>query len=454
VVSAEDWTRFRGPNGSGVSPSAGFPVEFGKDKNVVWRIAVRSGKSSPVLTRDSVLLTAHENDSLYTQCFDRATGKLRWEQPVERTGREFANALNHPAAISPVTDGENVYAFFKDFGLVSYDGAGKLRWKVPLGPFVTTMGLGASPILAGNNVILLADQLEENSFVAAFDRRNGELRWKTARTESEGWGSPLFYQPRGAAPVVLTASRGQFSIYTAGNGKRIGGLESIATTIVASPILDKDTVYVFGYGSETPAPFSRTQERFDKNKDGRITPDEYGNDAFVRGIGKFVGNRDGIVTREEWDEKQKVVLGPNRLMAIRLERDAQGAVSARELWHHDRNFSTVIPSPLLYQGVLYVIRNGGILTTFDAETGKLLKTDRLTGALGGYSASPVAADGKIFLAGEDGHIAVVRPGPEWELLAVNEIGESLYATPALSEGQIYVRSSEALYRFESARASR
>jgi outer membrane protein assembly factor BamB len=143
------------------------------------------------------------------------------------------------------------------------------------------------------------------------------------------------------------------------------------------------------------------------------------------------------------------VIGPNRLMAIRLERDpaAPNSIRTHELWRYDKSFVGVVPSPLLYGGVLYIVRNGGILTSFDPETGAVLKAGRVQGALGGYSASPVAAEGKLFLASEDGKVSVVRAGKEWELLTLNDLGENCYGTPALSEGRIYVRTAEALYCF-------
>ena len=445
----EDWSRFRGPNGSGISKDTGFPTEFGKDKNVIWRTTVRPGKSSPVLTRRHIFLTAFEKGKLYTQCFDRKTGALLWERSEDRPREEDVNPLNNPAAITPVADAdENVYVFFKDFGMISYDAAGRVRWKVPLGPFSSSMGLGASPIAAGDFIILLADQ-RGSSYIAAFDRRNGEIRWKTARDEKESWGTPSLYSPPGAIPQILTASRGQFGTHQLSDGRRTASLQGISTTIVASPVLDHDTVFVFGYGSEETAPFSGPLTKFDKNHDGQITPDEYGTNSVMNAIGKYIGNRDLIVTKEKWDAWERNVIGPNRLMAIRLERDpaAPNSIRTRELWRYDKSFVGVVPSPLLYGGVLYIVRNGGILTSFDPETGAVLKVGRVQGALGGYSASPVAAEGKLFLASEEGKVAVVRAGKEWEVITVNDLGEGCYGTPALSEGRIYLRSAEALYCF-------
>src|SRR5689334_5101245 len=121
AVAAEEWTRFRGPNGSGISSATGFPTEFNKSKNMVWRTPVKFGKSSPVLSRRHIFLTALDKNKLYTQCFDRETGKLVWERSVDRARVEPSQTLNHPAAITPVTDGEAVYVFFPEFGLLAYD---------------------------------------------------------------------------------------------------------------------------------------------------------------------------------------------------------------------------------------------------------------------------------------------------------------------------------------------
>ena len=434
----EDWSRFRGPNGSGVSKDTGFPTEFGRDRNVLWKAAARPGKSSPVLTSRHIFLTAFDSGKLYTQCFDRKSGKLLWERTEDRPRDEVANVRNEPASITPVTDGENVYVFFKDLGLLSYDAAGKLRWKVRLGPFTNTMGLASSPILAGDSVVLLADQ-EEGSYIAAYDRRNGEIRWKTNREEKDGWTTPLLY-----GSLVITASRGQFGAHLVDTGKRAWSESNLSPAMVASPVLYQDTVFAFGYGNEAMSPFSTRLEKLDKNQDGQLSADEYANDAFLIGIARFGGNRDMVITKDEWDEKQRKVLAPSRLVALRL---APGNSAPREIWRYEKNFIGVVPSPVLYEGVLYIIRNGGILTSFDAATGQVIKAGRVEGAVGGYSASPVAAAGKIYLASEDGKVAVLKAGREWEVLAVNDLGEGCYATPALSEGKIYLRSDQALYCF-------
>src|ERR1700730_16303706 len=180
----EDWSQFRGPNGTGVSATTGLPQEFGPNKNVIWKTELPPGHSSPVLTRDRIFVTAHtkdkdkENYKLLVICLDRATGKLLWQREVPRSHTGRLQNVNGPASPSPVTDGSNVYVFFRAFGMVSYDAAGKERWKLPLGPFNMFYGFGASPILVEDNVVLPVDQDNPSSYVLAVDKNSGRVRWK------------------------------------------------------------------------------------------------------------------------------------------------------------------------------------------------------------------------------------------------------------------------------------
>ena len=193
---AEDWPQFRGLNGSGVSVSTGLPEVFGPEKNVVWKTPLPPGHSSPVLTRDRVFITAYakekasgnqpsaavaKNHKLLVICLDRQTGKLLWQREVVRSREGRLQNVNDPASPSPVTDGTNVYVFFQEFGMVSYDRAGKERWRLPLGPFNMFYGFGASPILVDNKVILPVDQDSPSSYLIAVDKTSGRVRWKVDR---------------------------------------------------------------------------------------------------------------------------------------------------------------------------------------------------------------------------------------------------------------------------------
>jgi outer membrane protein assembly factor BamB len=445
LAQSEEWSRFRGPNGQGISTANGFPIEFNRAKNFVWRTPLRPGKSSPVLTSKHVFLTGFENQTLYTQCFDRFSGKLVWERSEPLAHKNGVNLLNHPAAITPVTDGDNVYVFFKDYGLLSYSAAGKLRWRVPLGPFTNSQGLGAAPILAGGLLILQIDQLE-GSFIAAYATSSGKMRWKVAREESESWGTPILYDRGGADLQIVTVGANQIGGHRVADGKRTFTFPEASPSMVSSPLIDGSTLYAFGYGFQTSQPFSSVLARSDQNKDGVLTPDEYGTVNVFRAAGSYMGNGDGIVTEEKWKLWNDHVRGPTGLIALDLSH-ASSTVKPALLWRFEKGFESVIPSPLLHQQILYSVRNGGILTAFDSRTGEVAKTGRIPGALGGYSASPVLADGRLYFSSEEGKIAVVRPGREWELVQLNDLQEEIFATPALSAGKVFIRTAEALYCF-------
>jgi outer membrane protein assembly factor BamB len=158
-VLGADWPQFRGPNASGLCRSCGrLPTDFGPKTNVLWKTELPAGNSSPVLAGDRIFLTASEGDDLITLCLSRTTGKVQWRRSVRAARREAQHPLNHRAAPTAVTDGQSVFVFFADFGLIAYDLEGKQRWQLPLGPFNSQHGVVASPIYADGKVILVCDQ--------------------------------------------------------------------------------------------------------------------------------------------------------------------------------------------------------------------------------------------------------------------------------------------------------
>jgi outer membrane protein assembly factor BamB len=210
VIASDEWSQFRGPNGSGVSETKGLPTEFGPNKNVVWKTELPPGHSSPVLTRDRIFVTAHDkrNNKLLVICLDRQTGKILWQREAPRLREGRLQNVNGPASPTPVTDGSNVYVFFQDFGLISYDAAGKERWKLQLGPFNMFYGFGASPILVDDKVILPVDQDNPSSYLIAVDKNSGKVRWKVDRpVVISGYSTPIVYQPaKGAKQIIVPES--------------------------------------------------------------------------------------------------------------------------------------------------------------------------------------------------------------------------------------------------------
>lgn len=460
---AQDWSQFRGPNGSGVSPTTGLPAEFGPNKNVLWKTPLPPGHSSPVLTRDRIFVTAHsgekENHKLLVICLDRATGKVLWQREVPRSRAGRLENVNGPASPSPVTDGSNVYVFFQEFGLVSYDGAGKERWKLPLGPFNMFYGFGASPILVDDKVILPVDQDSPSSYLIAVAKNNGRVRWKVDRpVVISGYSTPIVYQPKQGPKQIVIPESFQLSAYSVEDGKRVWWVRGLACEMKSIASHDDEYLYVNGWGFPQnqagqqikTIPFAEALEKFDKNGDRQITKAEVtGNEPMNKMLSgafeAFDTDRDEKLNDRDWEVFRAMMASENGLLAIKLGGVGDQTATAIR-WKYQRPVPQV-PSTLLYKGVLYMINDSGILLSFDPATGKVIKQGRLHGAIDKYFSSPVAADDKVFLIGQNGALSVLKAAGEWEVLAVNEMDDECFATPAIADGRIFIRTRSAMYCF-------
>jgi outer membrane protein assembly factor BamB len=445
------WTQFRGPNGSGVDSAAGYPTEFSPSKNVVWKKTIPYGQSSPVLAGTRLYLTASENNKLLTICFDAKTGRELWRRELTGKPHKIFKA-NDPASPTPVADENGVVAFFPDFGLVAYTPEGKDRWTVPLGPFKNFYGMAASPILAGDLLVLVCDQ-KTGAFVLALDRKTGQQRWKTERAGvPEAWATPMVYRPsNGQAQLIVLGSTRLDSYYLATGEPRwwmpLGSSGAVGTPVVAGNLLLVSTL-----ASNEPwmSTFEAALTQYDKDRDKRISNEEFKADKELgEHFGWIDADSDGFVTAAEWNVARTLGMGDYGAVAIRADQ-AQGKLDpAKVTWRFKKGLP-YIPAPLVYQNVYYTVRDGGIITSLNPATGELLKEGRTRDALGEYYASPVAADNKVFLANTEGKISVLKAGAQWDVLKVNDLAEELHATPALSDGRIYVRTRGSLYCFGAA----
>lgn len=463
TFASEEWTQFRGPNGTGVSATTGLPQEFGPTKNVVWKTELPPGHSSPVLTHNRIFVTAHskEKDSykLLIICLDRQSGKILWQSEVPRTIQGRLQNVNGPASPTPVTDGTNVYVFFQEFGLVSFDGNGKQRWKLPLGPVNMFYGFGASPILVDDKVILPVDQDNPTSYLVAVDKNSGRVRWKVERpTVISGYSTPIVYKPKQGAKQIIIPESFQLSAYSVGNGKRVWWVRGLACEMKSIASHDDEYLYINGWGfpqnqpgrQVATVPFADGLVKYDKNGDKDIAKAEIaGNDPMDKMLSAafeaFDMDRDEKLNAKDWEVFRAMMASENGLLAIKLGGEGDQTANAIR-WRYQKPVPQV-PSTLLYKRVLYMINDSGILLSFDPVTGNIIKQGRLHGAIDKYFASPVAADDKVYLIGQGGQVSVVKASGEWEVLAVNELDDECFATPAIADGRIYIRTRSALYAF-------
>lgn len=443
------WLQFRGPNGSGVAEDATPPTEFGANKNLAWKTAVPFARSSPVVTADRVFLTASEGDKLITLALDRKSGKILWRSEVVRPRQMIIYKANDPASPTPVSDGKNVYAFFAELGLIAYGPGGKELWRLPLGPFNSFYGMAGSPVLAGNKLLMVCDH-RDHSFVVAVDTSNGKVLWKKDRSNFEGYSTPAIYTPKDGPAQLLVLGSQTLDAYSLENGERLWWVTKVGSYTKGVPLVDANMVYVYGEGGDAPffPVYEDSLKKYDKDNDQRIHIEEMKVEKeMAEHFGWLDANRDNYVTREEYDFVRNSTTGGHGITAVRF--GGKGDLTGTNVtWTIKKGYPN-IPAPLMYRGVMYLMKEGGILSTVNPVSGEVLKQGRTPEALEAYYASPVAADGKVFVVSESGKVTVVKADAQWEILKMNDLGEEVFATPAIAGNNLYIRTRSALYSFGS-----
>jgi outer membrane protein assembly factor BamB len=405
----EFWPQWRGPQMSGVSASATPPASWSESTNVRWKIEIPGrGSASPVVWGDRVyLLTAipvaggvadphaprgglpeRGLHRFVVMAINRKDGKVVWQQTAREAEPHEASHNDNGtwASSSAITDGEHVIAPFESQGLYAYDMNGKLVWQKDLGDkyMRNTFGEGSTPALYKDRLFYVWDHQKE-SFIVALDKRTGEELWRVKRDEIDTWATPLVVERNGITQVIVPGMN-RVRSYDAANGQIVWETAGLTMNPIPSPV----------YG-----------------------------DGMVFLTSGFRGNS---------------------LKAVKLD-GAKGDITNTPAvaWTLDRD-TPYVPSPLLYNGILYFLKtNNGLLTAVDAKTGKPhYQAQRIEGVPNVF-ASPVAAAGKIFVVGREGATAVIKPGPTLEVIATNTLDDHFDASPALVGSEIYLRGVKYLY---------
>jgi outer membrane protein assembly factor BamB len=445
LATAADWPMFRGPNGVGVSSDKNLPVEFGPGKNELWKVPLGTGHSSPVLIGDRLYITALESDKLFTLCLRKTDGKVLWKRECPRPRRDAFDKRNNAASPSPAADEKNVYVFFPEFGLISYTREGVERWKLPLGPFDNFYGMGASPLLAGDLVVLACDQ-KRGSFIMAAGKNDGKLKWKRDRKEAvSGHSTPVLYRPRGGELQVVAPGSFRMEAYQASTGEMLWHQDGLASEMKSVAVVVGDTIYINGYnlpendpGKQVAIPSFAEALSTDTDKDGLLSKDEMPQGRAKSFFEYLDLNHDSKLDADEWRFFQQGMQAENSLLAVKG--------GGGTLWKYHKSIPQ-LPSVVVYDGLLYMVSDSGILAVLDPSDGSERWRGRLRNVSDRVYSSPVAADGKVYFATQSGAVVVRKAGVEHTVLAVNDLGEECYATPAISDGRIYVRTSQALYAF-------
>jgi outer membrane protein assembly factor BamB len=446
---------FRSDQGVAGAAAGALPERFDEPGASVWHVPVDPGQSTPVVCGGRLFLTTYSGESgeLATLALDAGSGDRLWRQvaPASKIER-FHDAMGSAAVSTPACDDSRVYVFFGSCGLLCYDFDGRLLWQHALGPFQDEYGAGSSPILVGDQVILNEDH-DRDSFLIALDARTGATRWISPRPDAvRSYATPTLWTGRGR-PEVLVAGALELAAYDPGTGRRLWWAHGLARIVIPTPVTSGDRVYVASWspGGDTANrltldSWQSALGKWDRNHDGRLARAEIDDPEVLDRFNRMDLDRDGSLDEPEWNRHAEVFRrAQNAVLALRPS--GAGELDPRDLlWKHQRGVPYVA-SPLLDRGILWLVKDGGIVTKLDAASGRLLQEERLPGG-GGYYASPVAGDGKVFCASEQGVVTVLANAPDWRVISTHDFRDKIYATPLIDRGRIYLRTGKTLHCFQ------
>jgi outer membrane protein assembly factor BamB len=451
-LDAGSWPQFRGLNTGRDDSNQKLPEKIGPDTNVLWKVMLPPGHSSPVVFGDRIFVTAVRDQKLWTIGLDRETGKVLWEAEVPHETLEPIHRIGSHAQCSPATDGERVVTFFGSSGLFCHDRDGKLLWKKPMGPFKNDFGAGNSPLIEGDRVIVCQDH-DTDSFLAAYNKHTGEVLWHVDRSEfPRNYCSPVIWNVGGKKQIVVAATLRVVG-YDIDSGKEIWTVRGVSRTVCMTPTIGEDgTLYVAAWSAGGDAgelirldPYADVAAALDKNKDGSFSKDEVPDGPIKMRFSQIDRDKSETISQAEY-EFFRDLFEKSRNVVMAIKPGAVGdATDTHVLW----TYSKVVPfcsSPLVYRDQVFTVKDGGILSSLNARTGKPTKQGRLP-ATGDYYSSPVAGDGKVYFVSQPGKLTVVSAESEWQVLHTADFKEEVYGTPALLDGRIYLRTHGHLYCF-------
>lgn len=473
-IAQNEWPQFRGPNASGVADNAGPPIRFGQDTNLLWKTEIPSGVSSPIIWGNRVFLTGFANHQLVTLAYDARDGKELWRRIAPAKQIEACHEFSSPAAATPCTDGERIYTYFGSFGLIAYDFTGREIWQHPLERLPSQYGTATSPILAGGNLILQHDGDSTNAELVALSPTSGKTVWRAARPLAlSSYSTPMIWRHDGMEELIVLG-RGQVDGYGLAGGQPKWWVRGWGFSAVTTAVAGDGMLFVGGKGMGDPSEkddplfdWNMLIGKYDANHDGKLAIAEVpasliwhirkevplstpGNSWAMRGLLGAMADRnhDGVVTKAEWDAgyaRHKDKFMADRFVAIRPGGDGD-STDTRVQWETTRGLPE-LPSPLFYRGELYFVTDGGMVTVTDPKSGKRLLDRERLGTGGQYVASPIAANGLVYVVNERGTLTVFRAGKTMDVVAVNKLGEEVRCTPAISGNALIVRTANHLWAF-------
>jgi len=454
-AAENDLKYFRSDHGLADPSDGPLPAQLDAPGALRWRVPLDPGHATPILNGEKMFLTAYraESHELSVFALDANSGGILWSNGVTVSRVEQTHPLGSPATATPACDGQRVYVFFGSYGLLAFDLNGKKLWEFKAGPFQDEYGAGSSPILFDGKVILNQDH-DVDSFLLALDAATGKPVWKTPRPDAvRSYATPVVWS-RNGHPELLVAGALELAAYDPADGKRLWWINGLARIVIPTPIPVGDTVYMASWAPGGEAASRITLDawpvalaKWDTNHDGKLSEAEIKDGEVRDRFFRMDLNQDGVLDQHEWDHHADVFRqAKNSILAIKPSGTGQLPASD-VIWKYAKGVPYVT-TPVIDRGILYMVKEGGIVTKLSVADGQLLQQERLPG-VGNYFASPVAGDGKVYFASEPGVVSVLSSQPEWNVVSSHEFHEKIYATPAFASGRLYIRTEQALYCFQA-----
>jgi len=466
--SSDTWPQFRGPGGSASVPDQRVPDQFGPEENLQWKHAVPAGSSSPTIWDDRIYLTGSQEETHQVISLRRSNGQLAWvkEFPI-RKKEDFLHRDSSPAAPTVCVDAERVYAYFGAYGLIALDHEGNLVWEREFPVENWGFGAGASPILDGDALYLVRD-VAGLSAVYCIDAATGEDRWMTPRPDAfQNYSSPYIWRHADHSELVVGGS-GKLQGYDAKTGKERWFVTNLPAFICTSPVAAEDLLIFGGWTTANiPGPkkfetffdldadfpeglfqdAQRFVEFFDNDKDGQVQeielPEGRGRDAFRFSDKNQNGGWEVAEVQEYMTEKSY----PGRNVLVAVRAGGRGDITETHVEWEQTRALPYVASPLVHDGRVYYVKRGGLISCLDARSGKVHYQAKRLGLGGEYYATPILVGNRVIVASERGAVFVLSSGDEFEVVARNELGEGIYATPAVVDNTLYIRTEGHLWAF-------
>ena len=445
---------FRSDEGVAGSSTGPLPDNFDAAGALRWRVPLDPGHSTPILVNGKIALTTYRADSkeLATVALDQQTGETLWRRLIAAQRVEQTHQLGSPATATPACDGQRLFVFFGSYGLICYDLDGKKLWEHPLGPFQDEYGAGSSPVVMDDKVILNQDH-DKDSFLAAFDSATGRMIWKTARPDAvRSYSTPAVWE-RSGRKELLVAGALELAGYDPATGERLWWVNGLARIVIPTPVPAGEMIYMASWSPGGDAgrrlaldPWPAALAKWDKNHDGKLAKAEVDDREVLDRFYRMDLDQSGLLDEKEWERHAEYFRrAQNALLALKPKGHGQLDDSA-VVWKYQRGIPYVA-TPLLDKGILWMVKDGGIVTKLDAASGGVLQEERV-GGVGNYFASPAMGDGKVYFASEPGVVSVVANDRDWKMISSHAFHEKIYATPVIDRDRIYLRSEQALYCFQ------